>query len=327
MAKILISDLFGTLVPHSVIRANYNYLYGNDEDGFLQLLDDIFEPLVRDLTPFLEEGNSIKIVSMLDGRAPIDLILDVIVSRFYENLDDYKSQIEIYLCPEKTEPIDPKDLKKPFEQYEENGVSYYKYNNEFVFGVIQNKADIYDIIKEKYDIENDKIYCIGDSETDLLMLAECINLGGVSSLIMNNLWTYTEYREKSVDNIIWDKANMDYCLMIEQEILKSCPDYSNLNYFQRREIRNKVYNDHDRESWVSARGAELCRLFNDGNLDVHGIFEDRVVYDMVSLHYDRYLEKKTFSENRADELFLYATFSDFSNDILMKKDVKEYKKS
>ena len=334
MTKILIADLFGTLIPISILSADY--LYGKetkrknwdnnwtDSDYYWELLDDIFVHLGRDLTPFLEEGNYLKIVSSLDGHEPIDFTLDTIIPRLYKNLNNYKSQIDLFLNFEKCKEFDPKKFKKTLEQYQENGLTYYKYNNDFVFRIIQNKSDIWDGIKERYDIEKDKIYCIGDSEKDLSMLVKCIGLGGTSCLIKNNLWTNDLLSDKSTDDIIFDKASMDYCLMMEQEILKLCPDYSKLDWKKRREIRLNLYGMHenDRKAWFRAREKELYEQLNAGNLDIYGLFKDKIVYDMISFHYDRYLEMKTFSENQGDKLMLYPTYREFSNKVLMKKQGK-----
>lgn len=335
MAKILISDLFGTLIPETIAIADH--LYGKetkrkdrnkpwaDSDWYWELLDDIFVHLRRDLTPFFEEGNYLKIVSLLEGHESLDFILDVIIPKVYKNLHKYKNQIELFLCTESQEskPIGPEVFKKPYEQYEKNKIAYYKYDNNFVFGIIQNKVDVYDIIKQTINIGKDEIYCIGDSEKDFSMLVKCINLGGISSLIRNNLWTYSEYQEMSADDIILNKAKMDYQLMIEQKILSSYPDYSYLDWSQRRDIRNQFQESHNwGRDWIKIRLSELYTQLNAGNLDLYKIFQESVIYGFLSTYWDRYLEMKTFTENSGDKLNLYSTFRDFSNNMLMRKRLK-----
>lgn len=193
MSKILISDLFGTLIPTEFDIKDW---YGDSKDMDHRdkkvqklLFDRTFLHLKRQLNKFLQDGNYLKIVTGIDNHESADFVFENYITRIYENLSEYKDQIQIFLAGGENAL---KSLSKVSTiNYGEDGISI---SNDYGISTIfvRDKTEVYDFILKQYNPVTDRLYSIGDSEIDVRMLIKCIELGGKSSFIYNDLYWFDE---------------------------------------------------------------------------------------------------------------------------------------
>ena len=326
MKKILISDFIGTLVPDDIERAEYQCGYGDllntssqlstildDQKYSNKILDKMIVLLDRNLKDFLESGNIIKIVTSDAGHCEgIDYFLNSIVPRF-KSLKQYTGQLEIWFSDIST------DANMYFlgkvNLFEENGHVYFIHNN-IKFGVLNKKEDIFNIVLDQYNLGNVQLYALGNDFKDIMMLIRCMELGGKSALIKQNLYTYQEYLNKSITHIIGDKAHTDYLIMVENLALKKYPNFSTLNYLEKRNIIKTICNEVPYDKWVEERKETLYKLLLSQQLDINEIFEEAIVYEMLNYSYCDELRYRLFSPNKYDKLRVYSTFRQFKTKVL-----------
>ena len=334
MQKILVTDFFGTLVADDIERAEYNCGYGdlldtvnriwdicNDIEYSKKVLDQMLTLLDRSLKDFLDDGNIIKIVTSNAGHAEgIEWFLKEILHRF-KSLEQYTEQIEIWFA-DISEDSDKYILNK-LHLFEENGETYFIHDN-IKFGVLNKKQDIFNVIQKQYDLTNVELYALGNEYRDLMMLSKCIELGGKSAIIKENLYTYEEYLKQTTSITIAKKADMDYYVMVEDLLVQECSDRSLLDdHSVRRKFIRDIWERIPYEEWVEKRTIELYELLRSSQLDIQRIFEEPIIYDIINRTFssDGESNYRTFHENRYNELELYPSFRDFKTRVLSIKNL------
>lgn len=329
MKKILIADLFGTLIPRTIINADYLYGRGvkrkelreicNDKEYYNHLLDDIYIQMIKSMSEFLKEGNELKIVSGVDNHEGLDYTVGEMLPRLYKYLKEYRDKIEIFLVDEDNTGFN--NEKYPMVTFikEENGIPIYNYDNMFNFSFIKNKTDVFDTLTKEYNLYDIELYSIGDSDRDFDMLIKCLMIGGKSSFIKGNLYTYDQNLMKTTDDIILDKINMDYNIMIEDIILKEYPNYSILSEEDRRNIKRKIKRIYGFGKYYNEHLEEFYDKLKNGELDLDEMIKEREIYNLIEWYYESYATLKTYHENNAEKLDLYPNFQDYYNRVLVKK--------
>lgn len=247
MKKILVTDLFGTLVPDNFEQAHN--LYGNgkkpnlleitgDKDYLRYLVEKISEQSMNDLNKFLDEGNIAFIVCNLTAHdITIDIILDKLIKRFH-NYSDNNFYL-FFVANDNAGYFDIKRLSnEATDKYVENGVNYFVYNNDKIV-IIKKKEDVFDIIKNKYNLQDYKLFSIGNKQDDIPMLIKSVELGGRGSLLNYELYTDEELNKKMIDQAIVFKIRIEHLLLTEQELLSHNPNFSKMSQEEQCKLKQK----------------------------------------------------------------------------------------
>lgn len=327
MKKILIADFFGTLIADDIEQSEYQCGYGdllnrldhmtdilNNKEYANEILNKMFILLDRNLRDYLEAGNILKIVTSDAGHCEgIEWFLKEVVPRF-KSLKQYPKQIEIYFSDISSDANNY--FLQNMQLFEDEQSIYFVYNCTR-FNLINEKIDIFNIIQKQYNLSNIELFALGNDSDDLMMLIQCIELGGKSAIIKQNLYTASQYLEKSISDIIGDKIYTDYLIMIEDMILKENPNFSALNkYIDRSKIIRDFWKKVPFEEYADKQKAELYKLLKKGQLDIQEIINRYFVYEIMTSHSYENLKYKTFHENRGNELTLYPNFNTFKTKIL-----------
>lgn len=328
MAKILISDLFGTAIPDNIETCDYLYGKGMERKKIEQisknkeynnyLLDKIAEQFMYTLKEFLDEGNQLIIVSDLTGHdTTVDFILDEILNRFYQY-----NNFSVYLVTkEGNSTFHSEEFSNNINN--ENGINYMIYKGHKI-GLIKRKIDIFDILKKHYNLEGADIYAVGNSSNDVPMLVKSLEEGGKSSLLHNVFYTNKILTAQNAHDIIVEYVSHEYQLLKEVELLKLYPDFSNLDKPSRNKIKREFNEFADdatikrRNEWCSKRISELHKLLRAGEIDIDYMQKQNLAFSMIRIATHHYLEKKTMIENQWDKISLFPTFRDYYNRLLNK---------
>lgn len=328
MAKILVSDLIGTLIPNNIMEVHN--LYGkcrekdwnnifDDKEYHNYLMEKFPEQCINDLDKFLNDGNILYIVSDLSCHdSNIKFILDRIISRLhrYSN-NDFNVFLVKYggRCDFNLDLISNKITFK----YTEEGVDYFIYDG-YTVGIIPKKEDIFNIISNKYNIEENELLSIGNSKNDIPMLIKCMELGGKSSLLH-----YLLYSENNItlEEALSCKLDVEYHIKIEKEILDNFPNYSELDFYERNEIWNSYFYKGDwfnyiireRRKYNDEMLQKLYEEISQGNLTQDFIIKQYFIFKIILSSLET-LEKKTLTENNWDKIDMYSTFRDYYNRVL-----------
>lgn len=328
MAKILISDLIGTLIPNNIMEVHN--LYGkcrekdwsnicDDKEYHNYLMDKFPKQCINDLDNFLNDENILYIVTDLtchDGN--IKFILDRIIGSLHKYSNN---NFNVFLvkyggrCDFNLDFISNKITSK----YTEEGVDYFIYDG-YPIGIIPKKKDIFNIILNKYNIEENELLSIGNSRNDIPMLIKCMELGGKSSLLH-----YLLYSENNItlEKALSYKLDVEYYIKIEKEILDNFPNYSELNFNERKEIWNAYfykggfvnYVIQERRKYNNEMLQKLYEEINQGSLTQEFIIKQYLIFKIIVSGLET-LEKKTLTENNWDQIDMYSTFRDYYNRVL-----------
>ena len=327
MKKILIADFFGTLVADDISQAEYQCGYSklvhsgldnigdilDDEEYTNKILNQMFILLDRNLKDYLEPGNILKIVTSDAGHCEgIEWFLKEIVPRF-KSLKQYPKQIEIYFSDSSTNTNN--SFLQNIHLFEDE-YSVYFIHDCIRFNLINKKIDIFDIIQKQYSLDNIELFALGNESNDLMLLIQCIELGGKSAIIKHNLYKHTQYPEEPIKSIIGEKIYTDYLIMVEDIAIKENPNFNKLNFRDRSHIIRELWERIDFEEYLEKRKAELYELLKNGQLDIQGIISEYFIYQIMTSHSYENLKFKTFHENRGNELALYPNFNTFKTKVL-----------
>ncbi len=313
MAKILVSDLYGTLISPEISEMEYYYSAGTklrnrdeiwgDNEYYIGLLDRVFLHLETHLEKYLSEGNYLYLVTASESHDGSGFLFDQILSRFCKYTEKYKDQIFIFLSGITENYIELDDLKSVSNVNVRNGVTYAEREDGTRAILIDKKTDVFDFVERAHDLACDELYAIGDDIKDFPMLFKCIELGGDSSIIYNGL-----YRDdKSTSTILHDAAHRNSLMAFGIDC---------------RKLSNEV----------AARShalyfSELGRLYGElaqGNLDLDDMEKKQNIYSMLRQYNtfsDAFHEwpRVELTNQTIDSLSMYSTFVDYHNKVLAKK--------
>ncbi len=330
MNKILVADLFGTLIPNSMLEAHYLYGKGNLDRSFDEICDDkeyhkylmdkLSEQCINTLDKFLEEGNTLFIVSDLSGHdTGADFVLQEIIGRFHKYSDN---QFQLYIvttggaCDFHMDKL--KD--KVTQEYKENGINYIIYDG-YPVGLIEKKEDVFKVIINRFDLKENKLYSLGNTSEDISMIVKCMELGGRGTLLNYVLYSNEVLNKKKLDEAIKTKIQMEYYLFTEKQMLEKFPDFSDMCSSERLNIKEKFMynNEYFGEAYDNFWKDRIIELYDEirkGNLTLDELIKEDLIYTTVKIATHYYLEKKTLTENNWDEIDMYSTFRDYYNRVL-----------
>ncbi len=341
MPKILVSDLFGTLIPDSIIGANY--LYGdinaykdineicNDKDYHAYLMKKLCLQCANDLKKFLNNGNKLIIVSDLSSH---ELNLTFIYEEIIEKILKYcNKNFTLYMVTKGgAASFDQEKLKSHItEEYNEYGIHHIIFDG-YKIGLLDQKKDIFKVIKEKFNLEEYELYSVGNDYADIPMLVSCMELGGKSSLLNYNLYFNECLLKTTLEDEIHDKIYKESLILGEKEILKHYPNFSQLDDDKIFEIKKKyIYLGKRRttseyDQWYKNTKEKLYQDVREGKLSLDDLIKENIMFDLCQIALNHNLQKKTFIENNLDEIDMYSTFRDYYNKVLSIDSKKEDKK-
>lgn len=339
MAKILITDLFGTLIPDSVVQAHNLYKKGNikteineicnNKDYHKYLMDKLVSQCVNDIDRFIKEGNSVIIVSDLSAHEiSIDFIIDEIINRFPKYEDN---ELQLYLTTKGSQGSFNIDRlnKLISSNYYENGIHYITYKGQKI-GLLQDKKiEVYNAIQNQFDLSNTKLYAAGNNVNDVDMIIKCIQLGGRGSILNYELYTNEFINKTTLEEAIQSRILREFHLIQERKILDNFPDISSLDYISMSNIEQLYLCDdsyfNDLKEFEKLRLPELYKEVRYGNITLDQLIKEDLIYNQVDFARRHYLKKKTLTENRWDEIDMYSTFRDYFNKVLINDELTNKK--
>ncbi|MCI9434935.1 MAG: hypothetical protein HFI86_06675 [Bacilli bacterium] len=261
MLKIIVTDFFGTLMPDNIQVTEYQCGYGsnliNDQFRILdilnntqysnKILDKTISLIDNNIKDFLDEGNILKIVA--EHAEGISFFLEQVVPSF-KSIKKYNNQIEIWFAD--MEEDSNNSILEKSNLFKENNKTYFIYNN-IKFGLLNKKEDIFDIIQQQYNLIDTNLYSLGNDIKDFSMLIKCIELGGISSIIKQNLYISPEYVNKSLNEIISYKVWIDYFIMIANIVFKENPNFITYSYKDKRTISKDIENQISYNEWIDGK--------------------------------------------------------------------------
>lgn len=313
MAKILVSDLYGTLIPSVISEMEYYYSTGtklrsrdeiwDDNEYYIGLLDRVFLHLGNHLDEYLSHGNYLYLVTASESHDGSGFLFDQIISRFCKCTEKYKDQVLVFLSGVVGNDIEYADLKSVSSISVRDGVTYAEREDGTRAILIGKKADVFDFVESDHDLANDELYAIGDNIKDLPMLFRCIELGGDSSIIYNDLYRVDKTNEKILHDTAYRNSLMAFGI-----------DYRELY----DEVSARSY------EWYFS---ELSRLYVElaqGSIDLDAMEKKQNIYEMLHQYNDfsdlfHEWPRVEINNQVLDSLSIYPTFVDYSNKVLIKK--------
>lgn len=322
MPKILVADLFGTIIPNNILNANY--LYGNidkykdineicyDKNQHEYLMEKLCLQCANDLKKFLNDGNELIIASDLSAH---ELNLTFIYEEIIEKILKYCGKnFNLYMVTKggasgfRLEELKPKIT----EEYNEHGIDYIVFEG-YKIGLLDKKEDIFKVVQSKFDLEEYELYSIGNDYKDIPMLVRCIELGGKSSLLNYNLYSNELVLRITLDQAICYRLRRENYILLEKKLLKDHPNFSLLDrskYLMERMLTPE-YN-----RWYEERKEELYEEVRKGNITLDLLIKENLIFGLCQTAINHCLQKKTFIENNLDEIDMYSTFRDYYNKVL-----------
>lgn len=334
MPKILVADLFGTLIPDDIEYTNY--LYGNIDkwktnNKIYEILNDksyseyLIEKLclqcANDLKKFLNDGNELIIVSDLAAH---EINLPFLYEKFIKKLTNYCNKtFKFYIVVKGgAGDFDKKDLQSYItENYMENGINYIIYKG-YKFGLLDKKEDVFKGAQCEFNLDEYELYSIGNDYKDIPMLVKCIELGGKSSLLEYELYSNKKFSETTLDEAINYRLSIERYIFLERKMLKQEPNYSQLDVYERLKIKMKYIHfegeisTSERIEWYKKRKEELYQEVRKGNITLEQLIKEKLIFDLCQTSINNCLEKKTFAENNLDKIDMYSIFRDYCNKVL-----------
>lgn len=292
MKKVLVTDLFGTLIPDDR-KSELLYYYGNGNElevTDVSFLNKVFEKGLISLKRFLKDGNEVYLVTDISTHDKPSVILSMIINRFFSNLEEYKENIHIFLSGSLN--LYKEDLKSVSIQKDSDCYIF----NDFEFYRIENKEDVFDYVLKEHMLYQELLFVIGNSEKDMPMLVKGIELGGRSSLINNFLYRYDD--DLDLDNLIIS--------IVRRNNHISYLELDSMNEEERLQYKIKMEQELGK-MYVKLRSGlldydkllKLCRI--------HDVLDNYNMYAMTCLP-----KKKQIGEEKIKQLTMYPTFIDYS---------------
>ena len=324
MKKILISDLYGTLIPGDLTDLEYLYSRGtklhsheeifDSEEYFTILKDKMFTHLAIQLREFLANGNYLNIVTATDTHDSPSIIFCELLGRLYKNMVDYRDRISLFMIGGQH---NLKELSTVAPIMERNGITYAGDFNGLFVTCLKDKIEAFDFIQERQNVENASLYAIGDSDNDIPMLFRCIDSGGQSALICHRLYAC----EQDTDEILYLTALSKANMKMEKELHQLYPNLSMID----SKTYEEIYFKYQEEIWFpyySLEKEKLYKMLHEGNLDLLELMKRQEIYDILKSYNDThslFFKKEPVDMERMNELSIYPTFSDFHNKVFVNK--------
>lgn len=313
MKKILVADLLGTLIPESFndmyhLYGDYNIKYINswsDNAEFINinnkkpvdtekyenyLVEKSILKLKILLEPFFKENNNLYIVSAIDDHGFLDFFANYFFSRIYKLFHEYSNNIFFFGSIDDMNRLNEIKDAKGFSKIEKN-MAYF--DNGMKIQFINGKKQVYDYIENLYP---GKLYAIGNNaQSDLGMLLKCIELGGKSSFIVEELYDFDLNKEiiKYIDN-------------------NFIPDFDRLDKSVRKEMNKKFI----------AYEEKIYKDMACGNLEMMDIVENNLFYE-IKEDYNAHLRWDLLREDglindiaMISKIQIYPSFLQFAQDNL-----------
>ncbi len=267
--KIIVSDLFGTLIPESL--AHFQYFSGKDMKKFenesyrvikaRELIDNIFKQLSIILDAYFSEGNLLYVVSSIDGHDEPSFIFNEILTKLFMFNKKYEEQIVVFLSGVRQSYLD--DLKSVATIFEENN-SLVASNGNIKVHLIKSKEDVFQYLKNNNYLSLYQLYAIGNDKKDLRMLLECMGLGGKSSLISHYL--YQDSDTKTSHQVMCKAASSNNRFLIREQLESEDNGFNNLSLYEQEQViweRNLVDMQGFKTEYES-----FVALMKSGELDI-----------------------------------------------------------
>lgn len=326
MAKILISDLYGTLIPGWIEEMEYYYGSGDkaggknwyeifeNEEYSEKLIDKVFIHLSNYLERYLSEGNYLYLVTTCDSHDGTGFIFEKIINRLCRENEKYKSQIFIFLAGVIGNDNEIADLASVAKITEKDGTFYAENKDGVIATLLDEKTEIFDFIKRSHNLSEDELYTIGDHARDIPMLLECINLGGQSSLIENGFYR----TNPTTEDIIHQAVQRQFYLNIEDFI----PGYNNMSSSERINAMfyDKAFGEQHTK-WYRSQLQALYEQLRNGEINLDDLRKQESVYTTMKSYNDIFNKKEPveITNQILTSLAVYPTFSDYCGKVLIKK--------
>ena len=289
MKKILIADLLGTLIPEPFndmyhLYGDYNIKYINSWNNNAEFINinnqkpvdtEKYENYLVEksilklkilLEPFLKENNNLYIVSEISSHGSLDIFTNDFFSKIYELFHEYSNNIFFFGGISDINRLNEIKNAEGFSRIEKN-IAYF--DNGMKIQFINKKEQVYDHIENLYP---GKLYAIGNNaQSDLGMLLKCIELGGKSSFIVEELYDFDLNKEiiKYIDN-------------------NFIPDFDRLDKSVRKEMNKKFI----------AYEEKIYKDMACGNLEMMDIVENNLFYEIKhnynnSIEHDKHINDIT----------------------------------
>lgn len=322
MPKILVADLFGTIIPNNILNANY--LYGNidkykdineicyDKNQHEYLIEKLCLQCANDLKKFLNDGNELIIASDLSAH---ELNLNFIYEEIIEKILKYcDKDFTLYMVTKGgAASFNLEELKSYItEEYSEHGIDYIVFEG-YKIGLINRKEDIFKVVESKFNLQECELYSIGNDYKDIPMLVRCIELGGKSSLLNYNLYSNELLSRTTLDKAICERIQRENHILLEKELLKDHPGFSLLDKYKYL-MERRLTSEYNR--WYEKRKEELYQEVRKGNITLEQLIKEKLIFGLCQTAINHCLEKKTFIENNLDKIDMYSTFRDYYNKVL-----------
>lgn len=330
MSKILITDFFGTLIPGDAVRADK--LYGNhqgiyDQDYKLDIMDNKNLDYVlgklpiitaRYLDPFLYAGNQLVIATSMDSHDPANLIYQILISELIKYLSNHLNQVSLFFQSESSAQDVIHNLSQIATIYEKDGVLYGTDSNGFTFTIIKSKEQVFNYLS----LDGNELYAIGDDFRDFTMLHKCMQMGGKSSIINENM-----LREISVEEIIEEAVWRDKDMELNRIVFNMFPEIDDKGDFFKRRIaihKGKEYPEITERLlayWWERRKWYYESLRN-GSFDILDELRKNELYtklcDYNSIVAEERRAARLDPEEWLEKVDMYHTFQDYNQRVLTK---------
>lgn len=334
MAKILISDLIGTLIPDCLQQLDYFYCVGNynyrsdseifaDKVYYKSLFDKAFEQTSKQLAEFLRDGNYLKLVTAVDSHDTADFVYNELIVRFAETLKEYEDRISIFLAGR---PRDLDWLSKAVNLIQKEDSIIATNSNGISAVFIDGKVKVFDSILKEHNLITDRMFVIGDSEGDIPMFVKGIELGARCSIINNYLYSSVGYSEMNTDKVIYNKAVRNIAKMVDDLVRFSYTNFDNMSYDEKCLVREKLLDEHWSE-WIYKELEMLYTSLNVGEIDVNELLKEQEIYDFLERYNNKLIRHFNNNEQNIEsvditlnsKLTMFPTFNDYCDKVLIYK--------
>lgn len=331
MAKILVTDFFGTLVPYDSERADRrfgNHINEYDPDWHARrmnsentkyVIDKMNLYLSRLLIPFLEEGNRFVIATSAEGHDAADKSYQEIISKMLKLVSAYQEQVSLYFEVSSTTPDAMEDLKKIATIYEQGGNLYAKAQDGATISIVNHKADVFDRIS----IGSDELFALGDDMIDFQMFVKCMQLGGKSSMIHEFLLDGSV----SADDIIRDSISRDRTIALMKYVREKYPFINDKKGLLDALLRVRCHKDtgfeETRGAYTARKRNEYYGRLNNGTLDLLDERRKNLLFYKIRLYNSIFAEEKLNAiidpEVWFESVDMYPAFGEYYRKVLAKK--------
>lgn len=268
MNKILVSDLYGTLIS-------------DDEDKKFWTKDGYFDgekntiKLINDLSDFLNGENYLYIVSGGNNHDGADFTYEEIIKNIYKFINE-KNKDKIYVFFQGEETIIDNQLKKMKKVSDGNYLKFLDDNTSLYY--VSEKEKVYDFILDRHDISKYELFSIGDSENDVNMLNRCVELGGVSTII-NETLNYYEKNSNNIKRAISKKVSLLRTIAYNNYVINNNIDYFDETIDENIPSYNELYIEISKK---------IDELLLNGDISKNDIYAMGIYSEIL----ENYLEKR-----------------------------------